>query len=67
VIEVENKLTYASALFLFVLGFLVLLDQFVKIGVWFQFRDIHHETVALVFFALGVGFLAGFLMYREQK
>jgi hypothetical protein len=50
-----------SASFLF-FSFLVLLDQYMRIGVWIQWGDLlHHETVAFAFFALGVGILAGLI------
>jgi hypothetical protein len=45
--------------FLVVAGFLILYDQYVHIGVWFQISDLHHETFALVAFALAVGTLLG--------
>ncbi len=43
----------------FVLAFLILLEQQVSFGVWFQMRDLHHETFALSFAALGLGVLIG--------
>jgi hypothetical protein len=45
--------------FLF-LGFLVLRDQYMQIGVWFQWQDVfHHETFAVAFFAVGFGIFIG--------
>lgn len=41
------------------IGFLVLLEQYTNSGVWFQLRDVHHETFAVAFFALGLGILLG--------
>ena len=52
-------LTGLVAALLFLAGFLVLLDQYLKIGVWFQTADIHHETLALIAFALAIGVLIG--------
>jgi len=44
----------------FLLGFLVMLDQYVRIGIWIQWQDLfHHETFALAFFAIGVGIFIG--------
>jgi hypothetical protein len=44
----------------FLLGFLVLLDQYMRIGIWIQWQDMfHHETFSLTFFAIGVGILVG--------
>jgi hypothetical protein len=46
----------------FLLGCLVMLDQYVRIGVWIQWQDLfHHETLALAFFALGVGVFIGLI------
>jgi hypothetical protein len=44
---------------LFVTGFLILYDQYVQFGVWFQMLDLHHETFALIAFALAFGMLLG--------
>ena len=44
----------------FLSGFLVMLDQYMRIGVWIEWRDLlHHETFALAFFAVGVGVFIG--------
>jgi len=45
--------------FLFVIGFLMLYDQYTATGVWFQISDLHHETFSLMSFAFGVGMLLG--------
>lgn len=55
------------AVVFFVLGFLVLYDQYAAIGVWFQISDIHHETFALVFAALGLGVLIGGLVVAADE
>jgi hypothetical protein len=55
-----NWIVYAVAASFLFLGFLVLLDQYLRIGVWIQWRDLlHHEPFALAFFALGVGIFIG--------
>jgi hypothetical protein len=43
----------------FVVAFLILLQQKVTFGVWFQISDLHHETFALASLALGIGVLIG--------
>ena len=43
----------------FVLAFLILFQQKVTFGIWFQIKDIHHETFALASIALGIGVLIG--------
>jgi len=47
------------ALFFLFLGFLILLHQFLNWGVWFQLKDLHHETFALVCFAVAFGVYIG--------
>ncbi len=47
-----------SVLF-FVVGFLIMLEQYLNFGIWFQMKDIHHETFALSSFALAIGILVG--------
>lgn len=43
----------------FLVAFLILFEQYVSFGVWFQVEDLHHETFALMLLALGVGVLIG--------
>jgi hypothetical protein len=47
------------AVVFFVLAFLILLQQKVTFGVWFQISDLHHETFAIASVALGIGVLVG--------
>ena len=49
---------FLSILF-FVVGFLILFEQYLNYGVWFESIQIHHETFALSSFALAVGILIG--------
>ena len=51
--------TYTLVAALFLLGISILLHQYLNIGVWFQPKDIHHETLALSSFALAIGILVG--------
>ncbi len=51
----------------FVLGFLALYDQYLNIGIWFQIEDIHHETFAVAFAALGLGVLIGAIVVTDEK
>jgi hypothetical protein len=50
----------------FVLAFLILLEQKVSFGVWFQMGDLHHETFALSFAALGLGILIGAIITENS-
>jgi hypothetical protein len=43
----------------FAVAFLILLQQKITFGVWFQVGDLHHETFALAAVALGLGVLIG--------
>ena len=47
-------------------GILILFDQYVRIGMWFQIVDIHHESFALSFFALAIGTLIGSYLPRKR-
>ncbi len=56
----QKKYTAIALAILFLIaGFLVLYQQYVTFGVFFQIEDIHHETIALVLFGLGIGVLIG--------
>ncbi len=57
---------FLAALFL-IIGFLILYDQFLKIEIWFQIADIHHETLALFSFALAIGILIGSLVHPVNE
>jgi len=43
----------------FIVGIIILLEQYLSYGVWFQVKDVHHETFAIASFALAVGILIG--------
>jgi hypothetical protein len=43
----------------FVLAFMILYQQEVAFGVWFELSDLHYETFALFSIALGIGVLIG--------
>jgi len=45
--------------FFVALGIIILLEQYLNYGVWFQLQDIHHETFALSSFALALGIIIG--------
>jgi len=48
-----------SVVFFFIVGIIILLEQYLSYGMWFQVKDIHHETFAIASFALAVGILIG--------
>ena len=53
------------AVFFFFLGIIILLDQYLNIGIWFQLKDIHHETFAISSFALATGVLIGSFISKK--
>jgi len=56
-----NKHLIATVLvaFFLIVGIIILLEQYLSYGVWFQVKDVHHETFAIASFALAVGILIG--------
>ncbi len=62
----EKWVAAALAVAFFVAGFLILFDQYVNFGVWFQIKDIHHETLAFTAFALGIGVVIGSVVTAEN-
>ena len=63
----RSRIVFLVSLLFFVIGLLILLDQYIQVGVWFQFADIHHETFALSSFALGIGILVGLLSSKTGE
>jgi hypothetical protein len=51
----------------FVLAFLILYQQKVTFGVWFQISDLHHETFAIASAALGIGVLVGAVVVADGE
>jgi hypothetical protein len=58
---------YALAILSFVAAFLILYQQYITYGVFFQIKDIHHETLALFAVALGIGIIVGVVVIPEKK
>jgi divalent metal cation (Fe/Co/Zn/Cd) transporter len=55
------------AVIFFVLAFLILYEQKVTFGLWFQPSDLHHETFAIAFAALALGVLIGSAITETPK
>ena len=55
----KHLTSIVSIAFFLILGIAILLEQYLNIGVWFQVKDIHHETFAIASFALALGILIG--------
>jgi len=55
------------SLLFFVVGVLILFDQYSSAGLWFQPMDLHHETFALSSFALAIGILIGLVFAGKEK
>jgi hypothetical protein len=58
---------FALAILSFVAAFLILYQQYITYGVFFQIKDIHHETLALFAVALGIGIIVGVVVIPEKK
>jgi len=55
----KHLITVFLAAFFFVIGIIILLDQYLNIEIWFELKDLHHETFALSSFALAIGIILG--------
>lgn len=53
-----NRKELLVSIFLAV-GFLILFEQYLNHGVWFELEDIHHETFAIASVSLVIGILIG--------
>ena len=47
------------AILTFVAAFLIIYQQYISFGIWFQIEDLHHETFVLSAIALGIGIFVG--------
>jgi hypothetical protein len=63
----RKLLAYALAILAFVVAFLILYQQYITYGVFFQIEDIHHESLALSAVALGIGVIVGVIVISENK
>ena len=63
----RKLLAYALAILSFVAAFLILYQQYITYGVFFQIEDIHHETLALFAAALGIGIIVGVVVISEKS
>lgn len=57
----------ALAILSFVAAFLILYQQFVTFGEFFQLEDVHHESFAISAVALGIGILTGVRLRSSNK
>jgi hypothetical protein len=55
---------FLTAGFFVAASFLILYDQYMKIGIWFQLTDLHHETFAIASFAIALGILIGAIIKK---
>ena len=63
----RKLLAYALAILSFVAAFLILYQQYITYGVFFQIEDIHHETLALFAAALGIGIIVGVAVISKKR
>jgi hypothetical protein len=62
----NQRVAYLVACVFFLAAFLILLQQEVTFGVWFQIGDLHHETFSLASAALGIGVLIGSVISSKK-
>lgn len=62
----KQQIVIVLAMLFFVLSFLIALDQYSRVGIWFEFEDIHHETFIFTTIALGVGILIGSIVNSDK-
>jgi hypothetical protein len=64
----QMKLNWIAVLLVvlvfFGLSFLILYDQYTRIGIWFEIEDLHHETFAIASFAVAIGILIGAIIKK---
>ena len=57
----------ALAILSFVAAFLILYQQYLSFGLFFQVEDVHHEAFAMSAAALGIGILVGASVSSKNK
>ena len=57
----------ALAILSFIAAFLILYQQYIAFGVFFQVEDVHHEAFAMSTVALGIGILVGLSLSSRNK
>jgi hypothetical protein len=51
----------------FTVAFLIMLQQKLTFGLWFQIGDLHHETFAIAAVAMGLGVLVGSAITKNEN
>ena len=57
----------ALAILSFVAAFLILYQQYLSFGLFFEVEDVHHEAFAMSAVALGIGILVGASLSSRNK
>jgi len=57
----------ALAILSFVAAFLILYQQYLSFGLFFQVEDVHHEAFAMSAAALGIGILIGSILSSRNN
>ncbi|MHA2407530.1 MAG: hypothetical protein ACXACA_04095 [Candidatus Ranarchaeia archaeon] len=63
----KNRMAFSLSAMFFVIDFLIMLDQYLQIGIWFQLKDIHHETFTLSSFTQAIAILIGSYSTRNDE
>ena len=60
-------IVFGLSLLFAVVGFLILVDQYLIAEIWFEIEDLHHETFALASFTMAIGILIGAFTQKKQR
>jgi hypothetical protein len=62
-----SRVIVLLALALMLVGFIILLHQFIVYGVWFELKDVHHETFAIASFTVALTLLLLSFSFRDEQ
>jgi len=62
-----NWIIIFFSFFFIVAGFLILYDNYTRVGIWLQLSDHHHETFALSSIVFAIGILIGAIVVAIKK
>ena len=65
--KAKKWVAVALAILSFVAAFLILYQQYLSFGLFFQVEDVHHEAFAMSAVALGIGILIGSILSSRNN
>ena len=63
--KMQSKIFGLATLFL-IISLIILIEQYLNYGIFFDLNDIHHETFALTSFSLTIGILIGSKLSKKH-